>query len=221
MTQEEIIKLAHTAGFNWPDIQATTIEQRLERFASLVAATEREKFTNTQEFVTLPREVVEQALEALEEADLLMEHRQNIELRRSALVALRAALEQPQESPYGECDECGTEYSFDPTDGGSICVACLKERLEQSQGEQAPVAWLWVNKQTGAKGVCFEIPTAFHPDYLWRHLYTHPQPAQKPLTDDQVLKAVRHLYQSDLPVGMGFSDDLDVARAIEAAHNIK
>lgn len=60
MTQEEIIKLAHTAGFNWPDIQATTIEQRLERFASLVAATEREKFTNTQEFVTLPREVVEQ-----------------------------------------------------------------------------------------------------------------------------------------------------------------
>lgn len=93
--------------------------------------------------------------------------------------------------------------------------------LEQSQGEQAPVAWLWVNKQTGAKGVCFEIPTAFHPDYLWRHLYTHPQPAQKPLTDDQVLKAVRHLYQSDLPVGMGFSDDLDVARAIEAAHNIK
>lgn len=42
MTQEEIIKLAHDAGFNWPDIQATTIEQRLERFAALVAAAERE-----------------------------------------------------------------------------------------------------------------------------------------------------------------------------------
>lgn len=49
--------------------------------------------TNT---ITLPRSVLEQALEALDEADLLMEHRQNIELRRSALAALRAALEQPQ-----------------------------------------------------------------------------------------------------------------------------
>ena len=42
MTQEEIIKLAAEAGFKWPDICETTIEQRLERFANLVAATERE-----------------------------------------------------------------------------------------------------------------------------------------------------------------------------------
>ena len=184
----------------------------------------------TQEFVTLPREVVEQVLEALEEADLLMEHRQNIELRRSALVALRAALEQPQV-------------------------------------EQAPVAWLWVNKQTGAKGVCFEIPTAFHPDYLWRHLYTNPQPQRKPqgeqepvawiwaewssrnvtfdgppavpsVRDELTKPAWAPLYTNpqlqrqpltdaeiadlliDLPV-LGTGYFLRIARAIEAAHNIK
>ena len=92
MTQEEIIKLAHTAGFNWPDIQATTIEQRLERFAALVAATEREKFTNTQEFVTLPREVVEQALKVLEYAA------NDVLTGRNAATELRAALEQPDHS---------------------------------------------------------------------------------------------------------------------------
>lgn len=142
MTQEEIIKLAHAAGFNWPDIQATTIEQRLERFAFLVAATEREKFTNTQEFVTLPREVVKLALESMDES--YADTRQG----RALADVLRAALEQPQESPYGECDECGTEYSFDPTDGGSICVACLKERLEQPQnhvpdvGNMVQAGWM-------------------------------------------------------------------------------
>lgn len=50
---------------------------------------------NEMTAITLDRSVVEQVLEALEEADLLMEHRQNVELRRSALVTLRAALEQP------------------------------------------------------------------------------------------------------------------------------
>ena len=42
MTPDEIIKLAREAGFNWPDIQTTTIEERLARFAALVAAAERE-----------------------------------------------------------------------------------------------------------------------------------------------------------------------------------
>ena len=49
--------------------------------------------TNT---ITIPRSVVEQALDALQDADTIMEHRQDIELRRSAMTALRAALEQPQ-----------------------------------------------------------------------------------------------------------------------------
>ena len=37
----------------------------------------------------------------------------------------------------GECDECGTPYSFDPTDGGSICVRCLIAKLDQAREEIA------------------------------------------------------------------------------------
>ena len=43
MTRDEIIKLAREAGFNWPEVATTTIEERLERFAALVAAAEREQ----------------------------------------------------------------------------------------------------------------------------------------------------------------------------------
>ena len=215
----------------------------------------------TQEFVTLPREVVEQAqmwipllaeIAGLDPEKTAAEFSEFADGRPASeftiagvITALRAALEQPTMSGVlrdliegmsisvdvstGDHDAghryfgTVTEVMDAPEDkhGVTLLVQDAEPNFEQSQGEQAPVAWLWVNKQTGVKGVCFEIPAAFHPDYLWRHLYTHPQPAQKPLTDDQVLKAVRHLYQSDLPVGMGFSDDLDVARAIEAAHNIK
>ena len=42
LNRDEIIKLAREAGFNWPEVATTTIEERLERFAALVAAAERE-----------------------------------------------------------------------------------------------------------------------------------------------------------------------------------
>ena len=42
MNREDIILLSQLAGFNWPDISRSTIEERLERFAALVAAHERE-----------------------------------------------------------------------------------------------------------------------------------------------------------------------------------
>jgi len=40
MTHEEITALARDAGFNWPEIP---IDERLERFANLVIAAERER----------------------------------------------------------------------------------------------------------------------------------------------------------------------------------
>ena len=46
--------------------------------------------------VTMPRSVVEQALDALQDANTMMEHRQDVKLRHSAMADLRAALEQPQ-----------------------------------------------------------------------------------------------------------------------------
>jgi len=35
MTKDEIIAMAKEAGFNWPEILTTTIEERLERFYNL------------------------------------------------------------------------------------------------------------------------------------------------------------------------------------------
>lgn len=96
----------------------------------------------TQEFVTLPREVVENALDALNEADLLTEHRQDIELRRSALVALRAALEQPQNHvpDTGNMVQAGWKLvPVEPTEEmlragcGSESPAMLRESLTDKQ----------------------------------------------------------------------------------------
>jgi hypothetical protein len=42
MTTDDIIRLAREAGWNWPEVHTTSIEDRLERFAALVAAAERE-----------------------------------------------------------------------------------------------------------------------------------------------------------------------------------
>lgn len=168
MTQEEIIKLAHTAGFNWPDIQATTIEQRLERFASLVAAAEREKFTNTQEFVTLPREAVERALAALDAEDPY----------RAAIV-LRAALDQPQV-------------------------------------EQEPVAWMFhAGDIWKFRWHHFNRPMGDDALKYWKPIFTHPQPKREPLTREKI-RAIQH----ELSDTVGCSYET-MARAIEAAHNIK
>ena len=36
---------------------------------------------------------------------------------------------------YGVCDECWTPYSFDPTDGGTICVKCQNDKIAQKDAE--------------------------------------------------------------------------------------
>ena len=36
---------------------------------------------------------------------------------------------------YGVCDECGTPYAFDPTDGGTICIKCQKDKIAQKDAE--------------------------------------------------------------------------------------
>lgn len=32
-----------------------------------------------------------------------------------------------------KCDECDFKYSYDPTDGGTVCVRCLKEKRDHLQ----------------------------------------------------------------------------------------
>ena len=130
----------------------------------------------TEKFVTLPREVLEQSLNAL---------------------------------------DAGVKIS-----PNSVLHDRLRAALEQPQIEQEPVAW--IENLVGALSYNpYHEASRKLPEGVRFDLYTRPQPSREPLTDEEILKAVRHLYHSDLPVGMGFSDDLDVARAIEAAHNIK
>ncbi len=47
MTRDDIILWARQAGWNWPEVHTTSIEDRLERFAALVAAQERESYEHT------------------------------------------------------------------------------------------------------------------------------------------------------------------------------
>lgn len=38
MNRDKVLEFAQKAGFNWPEISTTTIEERLERFAALIEA---------------------------------------------------------------------------------------------------------------------------------------------------------------------------------------
>lgn len=38
MTKDDILKMAHEAGFNWPEVHTTTTEERLERLIALASA---------------------------------------------------------------------------------------------------------------------------------------------------------------------------------------
>ena len=94
MKTEEIVDAARNAGFS-----SSEIMHRLAAFKRLInsaAYAEREKFTNTQEFVTLPRAVAEQALEALFTYKPMVTG-VTFQHGLDAMQALRAALEQPQE----------------------------------------------------------------------------------------------------------------------------
>ena len=54
MTKDDIIKMAREAGWNWQEVHTTSVEDRLERFAALVAAAEREACaTACEEFYSI------------------------------------------------------------------------------------------------------------------------------------------------------------------------
>lgn len=185
--------------------------------------------------MTTLRQAAEQALEALDEADLLMEHRQNIELRRSALVALRAALEQPDIEIPASVPEGWKLVPVEPTDdmlydiqeyshilpprgrriwAHMLAAAPQPPALEQPQVEQEPVAWANINKQG-------DITHTSNKKMAWAKtpIYTHPQPAQQPLTEEQIKTAFLNVdlfEEGDELLGY----EVDITRAIEAMHGI-
>jgi hypothetical protein len=97
----------------------------------------------------------------------------------------------------------------------SKAIKALEEALaKQEQGE--PVAWM----KEGWGPDCGPYIEFYRDDEMgwrdrkeWTPLYTTPQPAQKPLTDEQIYDMYNE-PRSD-------AEMLAFARAIEAAHGIK
>lgn len=65
---------------------------------------------------------------------------------------LRGSITGSAAGDLGECDECGTLYSFDPTDGGSICVRCLREKLDRFQKSGSAASGAADSKPSSADG---------------------------------------------------------------------
>ena len=172
--------------------------------------------------ITLPRSVVEQALDALQDANTMMEHRQDVKLRHSAMADLRAALEQEPEA----WDNCRGERQCRIWCGNKHCVSHPAPQppvVEQPQGEQEPVAWIeheWSG--SGLRHLHFERPAPTVRDEVvrpvWTPLYPRPQPRQ-PLTDTQINDhRIALAYDSeDLPDPWDFKQGV---RAAERAHRI-
>ena len=201
----------------------------------------------TQEFVTLPREVVERAIEALfctDSEEGSTAYKNELE----AVKKLRAALDQPQAnqpamtpiaqrkledlvasgytiSGYSIYHEQKHQHGF--VTGAGLVGWWKPDGVEypQPQGEQEPFTVL-VRKRSWLANQWEAAPRGF-PDYgrSWAdervNVYTHPQPKLEPLTDAEIGQAVRWFYQDHRAAEMGLEDDIAVARAIEAAHNIK
>lgn len=84
------------------------------------------------------------------------------------------------------------------------------------QVEQEPVAWYWI----GRKG-WVEYGATKHDLYDCKPLYAHPQPRQ-PLTDEQIAFCIFEArLGAEGALKRSGSSSYRIARAIEAAHNIK
>ena len=96
--------------------------------------------------------------------------------------------------------------------------ATLRSALEQSQGEQKPVAWIlrdannhkvWFLEKTGT-------PTGYRGEWIKTPLYTRPQPQREPLTDAQI-----NDHRLALPYdGEDLPDPWDFKQGVRAAERV-
>lgn len=194
--------------------------------------------TNT---ITLPRSVLEQALEALNaskphNSDIAEDWSSHIAARR----ALRAALEQP---PVGEQPETVPASAYDRLQ--SLCdnQAARIIELEQPQIEQEPVAWIRRHPNGALSNellIHVQVEQVRRESGAWVPLYTHPQnlrcksnqarlatlwgyekkqPPRQPLTEDGITQAflTTGLFEPGDEV-IGY--EVEMVRAIERAHGI-
>ena len=193
--------------------------------------------------ITLPRSVVEQALEALfmykpMVTGVTFQH------GLEAMQALRAALEQPQDIAYHEAvslakwlfrkhfaheeDYASGRVVWEPCDTTVGVISQIENMVcglvrQQRQVKQEPFTVL-VRKRSWFKNTWEAAPCGF-PDYgkAWAderiNVYTHPQAPRQSLTDAQINDHRLALaYDSeDLPDPWDFKQGV---RAAERAHGI-
>jgi len=146
------------------------------------------------------RELLQQALEVIEDAHYNKEHKQDEDMRINVMGALRLRLEQPEE-----------KYQY-----VTPLLDAFTAEHKVTQPEQKPVAWAYINMH----GECEQIGWGTLGDeYLdFTPLYT-ALPQSQPLTDEQIdylLHRNTALISGEIGINL-----VAFARAIEAAHNIK
>lgn len=110
-----------------------------------------------------------------------------------------------------------------PSEKRAAAITSLRERLEQPQVEQEPVAWMDTETRVLYDHDTSEVDQhhGFKPTVA---LYIHPQPKREPLTDEQITElADAHMEAFAQFVGAGevwFEGEKEFARAIERAHGI-
>lgn len=174
------------------DEDGDTIKALRARVASLEALLRGEPGF----YITMPRAVVEQALECLEGNISYDFHgnpyEESDELMQTAAANLRAALEQPQ----AEQEPVTAQHRF------------------RHPQKTMPDWSVWQPCKV-AKRPAWEIDSqGYEVEYM--PLYTQPQPPRQPLTDEQI-REIGGLYEEK------YFDDgwsVDFARMIEAAHGI-
>lgn len=196
----------------------------------------------TQEFVKLPREVVERAIGALfctdsEEGSTAYEN------ELEAIKKLRAALDQPQAnqpamtpiaqrkldsllaegytiSGYSIYHEQKHQHGF--VTGAGLVGWWKPDGVEypQPQGEQEPVAWLTIEVMGPRTKVDVEWEDQLQklPSGIYK-LYTNPQTKREPLTNEQVKAGlIQSIEYTDARERCAFNIGV---RFAERAHNIK
>jgi hypothetical protein len=96
---------------------------------------------------------------------------------------------------------------------GETFIVSYEPKLE---AKDEPVAW-WIPK---AEQFCLhQNPSGERPfAKAWEPLYAAPQPAKKPLTEQQIKEALADMSALQMPLNKLIPA---IARAIEAAHSIK
>ena len=157
----------------------------------------------TQEFVTLPREVVKNAISALRNTETESASQYKLEL--DSMKALQLALEQPQAEqepiPNGATHIQLQQGAFYKRVDGKWYVWSLMKNGEPHRWYISP----------GTAESCLEP------------LATTPKQKREPLTDEKIIDIADDYKTQWVHGGQTYDqfDSMAFARAIEAAHNIK